>query len=73
MRLNREKREEQYEKKLAKERQKDIKGGDEAVDTKFKALEYLLSQSKVLEIPLQRRAASFGETCSHDMSSCILR
>lgn len=47
MRLNREKRERQHEKKLEKERQKDIDGGKDAVDSKFKALEYLLSQSKV--------------------------
>ncbi|GAB7359043.1 hypothetical protein MBLNU230_g5115t1 [Neophaeotheca triangularis] len=35
------------ERKLAAEREKDIKGGPHAVDTKYKALEYLLSQSKL--------------------------
>lgn len=35
-------------KKFEKERQKDIQGGEKVVDTKFKALEYLLNQSKVL-------------------------
>lgn len=32
---------------LAEERKKDIEGGAEVVDTKYKALEYLLSQSKL--------------------------
>ncbi|KAK5121681.1 hypothetical protein LTR85_004853 [Meristemomyces frigidus] len=35
------------ERKMAAEREKDIKGGPEAVDSKYKALEYLLSQSKL--------------------------
>lgn len=35
------------ERKMAAEREKDIKGGPGAVDTKYKALEYLLSQSKL--------------------------
>lgn len=35
------------DKELEEERQKDLKGGKEVVDTKFKALEYLLSQSKL--------------------------
>ncbi|KAH7026877.1 SNF2 family N-terminal domain-containing protein [Macrophomina phaseolina] len=47
MRQAREKSDLAREKVLAKERQKDIEGGAEAVDTKFKALEYLLSQSKL--------------------------
>lgn len=47
MRQAREKTDLAREKALAKERQKDIEGGSEAVDTKFKALEYLLSQSKL--------------------------
>lgn len=38
---------EEREARLDKEREADIKGGSKAVDTKFKALEYLLSQSKV--------------------------
>lgn len=47
MRRAREKQDERREKALAAERQRDIAGGTDAVDTKFKALEYLLSQSKL--------------------------
>ena len=36
--------------KMQKERQKDIDGGSEAMDSKFKALDYLLSQSKVTNL-----------------------
>ncbi|KAK5129096.1 hypothetical protein LTR08_003916 [Meristemomyces frigidus] len=43
----RHKEDEKRERKMAAEREKDLKGGSEAVDTKFKALEYLLSQSKL--------------------------
>lgn len=43
----RRKEDEKREKKLAAERQKDLDGGSGAVDTKYKALEYLLSQSKL--------------------------
>ncbi|KAI5357757.1 Putative helicase, P-loop containing nucleoside triphosphate hydrolase, SNF2-like domain superfamily [Septoria linicola] len=43
----RRKEDEKREKKLSAEREKERKGGDEAVDTKYKALEYLLSQSKL--------------------------
>lgn len=43
----RRKEDEKRDKILAAEREKDIKGGQEAVDTKYKALEYLLSQSKL--------------------------
>jgi ATP-dependent DNA helicase len=32
---------------MAQERQKDVEGGEQVVDKKFKALEYLLNQSKV--------------------------
>ena len=39
--------EEQRNKKLRDERKKDMEGGSAAVDHKFKALEYLLSQSKL--------------------------
>lgn len=39
--------EEDRDRKLREDRQQDIKGGEKAVDSKFKALEYLLSQSKV--------------------------
>lgn len=35
------------ERKFAAEREKDLKGGKEVVDSKYKALEYLLSQSKL--------------------------
>lgn len=41
------KQDEQRDRKFADEREKDIKGGKEVVDTKFKALEFLLNQSKV--------------------------
>ncbi|KAF2089686.1 SWI/SNF chromatin remodeling complex component [Saccharata proteae CBS 121410] len=47
MRKRREKADLARDKKLEAERQKDMDGGSEAVDTKFKALEYLLSQSKL--------------------------
>jgi ATP-dependent DNA helicase len=47
MRAQSKKDDEQRQQKFAAERQKDIKGGKGAVDTKFKALEYLLSQSKL--------------------------
>ncbi|KAK5700805.1 putative ATPase [Elasticomyces elasticus] len=40
-----EREEEKHQRKLAAEREKDVKSG--AVDSKFKALEYLLSQSKL--------------------------
>ncbi|KAK7523297.1 SNF2 family N-terminal domain-containing protein [Phyllosticta citriasiana] len=47
MRQAREKADAQREEELQRERQKDIQSGSEAVDTKFRALEYLLSQSKL--------------------------
>ncbi|KAK4506122.1 hypothetical protein PRZ48_004087 [Zasmidium cellare] len=43
----RRKEDEKRERKMAAQREKDIKEGPEAVDTKYKALEYLLSQSKL--------------------------
>jgi ATP-dependent DNA helicase len=43
----REKEDAKRERKLAAERQKDMKEGSGALDTKYKALEYLLSQSKL--------------------------
>ena len=43
----RRKENEKRERKMAAERERDLKGGKEAVDTKYKALEYLLSQSKL--------------------------
>lgn len=39
--------EEERDKQLQQERQKDMEGGGKAVDQKFKALEFLLSQSKL--------------------------
>ncbi|KAG9688920.1 SWI/SNF chromatin remodeling complex component, partial [Aureobasidium melanogenum] len=39
--------EEKRDKELEAKRQKDLKGGKKVVDTKFKALEYLLNQSKL--------------------------
>ena len=36
------------EREMAAEREKDISGGPEVVDQKYKALEYLLSQSKIV-------------------------
>lgn len=56
MRAVSRKEEEQRASKLEKEREADIKGGKEGVDTKFKALEFLLSQSKVSV------ACGFGRT-----------
>ncbi|KAF2135866.1 uncharacterized protein K452DRAFT_354213 [Aplosporella prunicola CBS 121167] len=47
MRRAREKADAKRDQRLEKERQKDIQGGQEVVDSKFKALEYLLSQSKL--------------------------
>ena len=43
----RRKQDEKREREMAAERENDIKGGKEVVDNKFKALEYLLSQSKL--------------------------
>ncbi|KAF2101696.1 SWI/SNF chromatin remodeling complex component [Rhizodiscina lignyota] len=43
----REKEEAKRDERMAKERRKDVEGGKEVVDQKFKALEYLLSQSKL--------------------------
>jgi ATP-dependent DNA helicase len=43
----RRKRDEKHDRDLAAAREKDLKGGKEVVDQKYKALEYLLSQSKL--------------------------
>lgn len=43
----RRKHDEKREKQLAAQREQDLKGGKDAVDSKYKALEYLLSQSKL--------------------------
>jgi ATP-dependent DNA helicase len=47
MRLKHEKDDLEREQKMEKERQEDLKGGKEVLDAKFKALEHLLSKSKV--------------------------
>lgn len=47
MAQKRQKEESKRDERMAKERQKDVDGGKDVVDQKFKALEYLLSQSKV--------------------------
>ncbi|KAK8187776.1 SNF2 family helicase/ATPase-like protein PasG [Phyllosticta capitalensis] len=47
MRAAREEADAEREEQLREERQKDIQSGSDAVDTKFRALEYLLSQSKL--------------------------
>jgi len=47
MRLKREKDDLRREQKMEKKRQEDLKGGKEVLDNKFKALEHLLSKSKV--------------------------
>lgn len=43
----RKRQDEKREREMAAEREKDIKGGKEVVDQKYKALEYLLNQSKL--------------------------
>lgn len=43
----RRKEDEERDAEMEKQAQQDLEGGDEVVDTKFKALEYLLSQSKL--------------------------
>lgn len=43
----RRKQDEEREREFAAERKKDVEGGKEVVDQKYKALEYLLSQSKL--------------------------
>ncbi|GAB7350165.1 hypothetical protein MBLNU459_g0830t1 [Dothideomycetes sp. NU459] len=43
----RRKQDEKRDREMQNEAQKDIEGGEEVVDSKFKALEYLLSQSKL--------------------------
>ncbi|KAF4552086.1 SNF2 family N-terminal domain-containing protein 13 [Elsinoe fawcettii] len=43
----RRKQEEKREKELEAERKSDLEGGSEKIDSKYKALEYLLSQSKL--------------------------
>lgn len=43
----RHKQDEKRDRELAAEREKDMEGGEEAVDQKYKALQYLLKQSKL--------------------------
>jgi ATP-dependent DNA helicase len=47
MRRKREKEEAERDVRMERERQKDLEAGSEEVDKKFKALDFLLSQSKV--------------------------
>ncbi len=47
MARTREREEAKRDERMAKQRQKDVAGGKKVMDQKFKALEYLLSQSKV--------------------------
>ena len=54
----RHKVDQQRDRELAEERKRDIEGGEEALDQKFKALQYLLSQSKLYSsIMLQQMTA----------------
>ncbi|SMQ54551.1 unnamed protein product [Zymoseptoria tritici ST99CH_3D7] len=57
----RRKADEKHEKKLASERENDRKGGKEVVDTKYKALEYLLSQSKLYSAIMLQQMTSQEE------------
>nr|OQO29794.1 hypothetical protein B0A51_03233 [Rachicladosporium sp. CCFEE 5018] len=57
----RQKEDEKHERKLAAEREKDLKGGPKAVDAKFKALEYLLSQSKLYSTIMLQQMTSQEE------------
>lgn len=47
IRLSREKEDAKRDQKLRKDIEQEKKGGEKATDSKFKALEYLLNQSKV--------------------------
>ena len=58
------------EREMADEREKDLKGGKEVVDTKYKALEYLLSQSKLYSaIMLQQMTAQEEAESAKDEKS----
>jgi ATP-dependent DNA helicase len=50
LRKNREKEDARQEAKFEEERRKDAEGGQQFLDSKFKALEYLLNQSKVNQL-----------------------
>jgi hypothetical protein len=47
MEQKRQKEQAKRDEEMAQERQKDVAGGEQVVDKKFKALEFLLNQSKV--------------------------
>jgi ATP-dependent DNA helicase len=47
MEQKRQREQAKRDEEMAKERQKDVSGGEKVVDKKFKALEFLLNQSKV--------------------------
>lgn len=53
MRRVAEKKQAARDEKMEAERRKDLNAGTEAVDKKFKALEYLLNQSKVSRSTVQ--------------------
>jgi ATP-dependent DNA helicase len=47
MQQRRQQQQAKRDEEMAQERRKDVEGGEQVVDKKFKALEYLLNQSKV--------------------------
>lgn len=57
----RQKQDEKHEKQLAAQREKDMKEGPQAVDSKYKALEYLLSQSKLYSTIMLQQMTSQEE------------
>lgn len=63
MARQREEEEAKRNEEMAKERQKDIEGGTQVVDQKFKALEYLLTQSKVRQSVIHPFDAKFMLRC----------
>ena len=69
--VKKEEEEEETEqaRQYAEERKRDLDGGEERVDQKFKALEYLLSQSKVCVIHEYRLFffCLFGESYVADL------
>jgi ATP-dependent DNA helicase len=70
MAVAREKEDQKHDRRLAAERAKTLKGGQDAVDSKFKALEYLLSQSKLYSaIMLQQMTQQEEEQAVKDTKS----
>lgn len=66
----RQKRDDKYERDLAAAREKDIKGGKQVVDQKYKALEYLLNQSKLYSaIMLEQMTAQEEAETAKDTKS----